>query len=62
MKTALSLLMCFILVGCDSNAAMRKRFPSGKVRIMTDEAGNKYVVQHHGGDTYTVRPYEPDAP
>lgn len=62
MKAALCLLMCFALVGCDSSAVMRKRFPTGKIRILTDEAGNKYVVQHQGGDNYSVRPYEPNAP
>ena len=40
--------------GCSGDKIMRDRFGDNQTAIMTDDAtGNKYVVKHHIGDTYS---------
>lgn len=60
MKTIIlaALLVSLALAGC-RNAEMEKRIPAGTIRILTDEQGRRYIVQHHIGDTYFVTPYTP---
>lgn len=55
----LALALCSAICGCSSNKDMRERFGGGMTRILTDEAGRKYIAKHHILDTYTLTPYEP---
>lgn len=60
MKRLLVILMVAMLfiVGCSTNSPeMIERFKNNQVRIMTDESGNKYTVEHHFGATYVVKSY-----
>lgn len=56
----LALALCSAICGCSSNKDMRERFSDDVTRILTDEAGRKYIAKHHIGDTYTLTPYEPE--
>lgn len=57
---AILAIACAVLFGggCDSRPEMRERFEAD--RIMTDEHGRKYIVSHHFGTNYSVRPYDPE--
>lgn len=55
MKGLLVVLAFAILAGCDER-------PSGEAYIMTDENGKKWVVSHHMGKVYTLKPLSGDAP
>lgn len=52
----LILLVAVLLVGCDSRQTMRDRFDGQEFIIVTDSAGNHYVIQHTVGNNYEVSP------
>ena len=60
LKLSLFILALCALSGCDSRPEMRVRF--SQVRILTDEEGHKYVVNHNIGETYFLTPYNPIPP
>jgi len=59
LKQTLVIFTCLSVAGCPSDVQMKERFVNREMRIMTDERGRKYCVQHHMGDMYTVKPYNP---
>ena len=50
--TALSLML---LAGCQDKA-MRGKITEFNPVLVTDEAGNRYVITHLGGNAYSVMP------
>ncbi len=55
--TKLTLLgLMALLVGCDSNPEMYARFGDSEVSHLftEDSTGDKFLITHHLGDTYTV--------
>ena len=48
-------LSIVLLAGCQ-DAVMRDKVTIGKPVIMRDADGNYYAVEHHIGNTYTVKP------
>ena len=58
MKTvsiAMMMLSLVLLAGCQDKA-MRGKITEFEPVLMTDEAGNRYVVKHSGGNVYSVMP------
>lgn len=54
MKIIYIILASILLYGCQ--AENMSHFEERQPRIMTDHAGSCYVVEHHIGNLYTVKP------
>lgn len=54
MKTVLLTLVIFC-AGCSEKTGLAKHFE--RPVIVTDEAGNKFTIQHHVGATFIVEPH-----
>ncbi len=53
--TVAALILIILVAGCQ-DAKMRDKITRGEPVIMTDTEGTSYVVEHHIGNTYTVKP------
>ena len=54
MKFVVLLLVVFTL-GCRSEI-MSESFPAQRPQVLTDGKGQKWIVEHHIGSTYSVKP------
>ena len=50
------LVIPLAIIACSSDKTMRERFADDRMKILSDSEGNKYAVQHHIGNSYTVKP------
>ncbi len=50
------IVILLTLIGCSSNVEMDKRFKGNEILLVTDVDGNSYIIEHHLGDMYTVKP------
>lgn len=53
----LTLLTVCLLTACSGDEIMRERFGDSRPKILYDvKTGDKYIIRHHIGDTYSVVP------
>ena len=58
MAVMLALLVAILLAGCDGDPTMRERHGDARPFFVRDvSSGECYIVRHHIGGTYSVRPH-----
>lgn len=53
-SAAIILIVAIILSGCSSDSEMRAKFGYGLHVFVHEASGDRYIVEHHLGDTYTI--------
>lgn len=52
---AIIILTLLIISGCASDEDMRDNFGDGLHTFTEDATGDKYVIEHHMGDSYSLK-------